>query len=69
MLKKLSRSLTEDIAPLLPPKTKFTDDDAIRAFGQVWNQLIVRIKGDPWKSSAAVIEEIRRTIPNLLVDQ
>ena len=67
MLKKLNQSLTEDIAPLLPAGVKFTDDDAIAAFGRVWGELIERIPGESWKSSQAVIEEIRKTkIPALL---
>jgi hypothetical protein len=67
MIKKLNQSLTEDIAPLLPAGVSFTDDDAIAAFGRVWGQLIQRIPGEPWKSSQAVIDEIRKTkIPALL---
>lgn len=67
MLKKLNQSLTEDIAPLLPAGVSFTDADAIAAFGRVWGELIKRIPGDPWKSSQAVIDEIRKTkIPALL---
>ena len=67
MLQKLNQSLTEDIAPLLPAGVNFTGDDAIAAFNRVWGELIRRIPGDPWKSSAAVIEEIRGTkIPGLL---
>jgi predicted nucleotidyltransferase component of viral defense system len=67
MLKKLNQSLTEDIAPLLPAGVSFSDDDAIAAFGRVWGELIKRIPGDPWKSSQAVIEEIRKAkIPALL---
>ena len=68
MLKKLNQSLTEDIAPLLPPGVGFTDEDAITAFGKVWAELITRIPGDPWKSSDTVIEAIRKTkIPTLLI--
>ena len=60
MLEKLARSLTEDIAPLLPTGIAFTEDDAIDAFGKVWTELVVRIKGDPWKLTDKVIEELRR---------
>jgi predicted nucleotidyltransferase component of viral defense system len=68
MLKKLSQSLTEDIAPLLPAGVRFTDDDAIAAFGRVWGELIRRVAGEPWKSSQAVIEAIRKAkIPALLI--
>ena len=67
MLKKLNQSLTEDIAPLLPAGVTFTDDEAVAAFGRVWGELIGRIPGDPWKSSQAVIEAIRKMkIPALL---
>jgi predicted nucleotidyltransferase component of viral defense system len=48
MLTKLGRSLTEDISPLLPAGTTF--NDAITAFGvafgDVWFELIARIKGE-----------------------
>ena len=67
MLEKLDRSLTEDIAPLLPADIQFNDDDAMYAFGNVWRELIARIKGDSWKLSGQVIDELRRDkIPNLL---
>lgn len=67
MLKKLNRSLTEEIAPLLPAGLIFDDDTAIAAFGRVWGDLIGRIPGDPWKSSKMVIEAIRKAkIPSLL---
>jgi hypothetical protein len=67
MLKKLNQSLTEDIGPLLPAGISFTDDDAIAAFGKVWGELIRRIPGEPWKSSQAIILEIRKKkIPMLL---
>lgn len=67
MLKKLNQSLTEDMGPLLPAGVNFTDDDAIAAFGRVWRELIRRIPGDPWKSSKAVIDQIRKAkIPALL---
>jgi predicted nucleotidyltransferase component of viral defense system len=67
MLEKLARSLTEDIAPLLPAGVPFEDHDAARAFEQVWTQLIARIKGDPWKMTGAVISELRKArYPDLL---
>lgn len=67
MLEKLNRSLTEDIAPLLPAGVAFTDDHAIAAFGKVWFELISHIKGDPWKLSAKTIERIREVkIPTFL---
>jgi hypothetical protein len=67
MLKKMNKSLTEDIVPLLPPGVIFDEDAAIKAFGRIWGELISRIPGDSWKSSQTVIEAIRKTkIPALL---
>jgi len=67
MLKKLNRSLSEDIAPLLPVGVEFDDDAAIVAFGRIWSELIGRIPGNSWKSTKTVIEAIRRSkIPTLL---
>jgi predicted nucleotidyltransferase component of viral defense system len=69
MLGKLNQSLTEDIAPLLPPGVTFSDADGIAAFGRVWEELVKRIKGNPWKSSNAAIAKIREAkIPDLLKD-
>lgn len=59
MLQKLTRSLTEDIAPLLPAGIRFDDADAIRAFERVWRELIARIKGNPWKLTEKALEELR----------
>jgi hypothetical protein len=67
MLKKLSGSLTEDIAPLLPAGISFTDDDAIVAFGRVWRELIALIPGEPWKRSDEIIEKVREKIPKLML--
>jgi len=67
MLEKLARSLTEDIAPLLPTGVTFTEDDAIAAFGKVWTELVARIKGDPWKLTDKVVQQLRqKKYPNLL---
>lgn len=67
MLEKLTRSLTEDIAPLLPAGIRFNDDDALQAFEQVWRGLIARIKGDAWKLTGKAIEEMRqKKYPDLL---
>ncbi len=67
MLEKLRRSLTEDIAPLLPAGVQFNDDDAMAAFNNVWTELIARIKGDPWKLSEQVIDDLRKEkMPDLL---
>ena len=67
MLEKLTRSLIEDIAPLLPAGVRFNDDDAMQAFERVWRELIVRIKGDGWKLTGKVLEELRtKKYPGLL---
>lgn len=67
MLEKLTKSLTEDIAPLLPPGIGFTDDDAIDAFGLIWKDVLPMLKGEPWKLSEKAIEQLReRRFPNLL---
>ena len=67
MLEKLTRSLTEDIAPLLPAGIRFDNTDALRAFERVWIDLVVRLRGDPWKSTDKVIAELReRGYPMLL---
>jgi hypothetical protein len=59
MLEKLTHSLTEDIAPLLPPGVHFHEDDAVAAFESIWTKLIARMKGDPWKQTDRAIEELR----------
>ena len=67
MLNKLTRSLIEDIAPLLPAGVRFNDDDAVLAFERVWRELIARIKGDPWKLTDKALEELRaKKYPGLL---
>jgi predicted nucleotidyltransferase component of viral defense system len=67
MLEKLTRSLTEDIAPLLPAGIRFAEADAIRAFERVWIELIARIGGEGWKLTEPVLEELRRRrFPGLL---
>lgn len=67
MLEKLTKSMTEDIAPLLPPGIEFADDDAVNAFGLIWRDVLPLLKGEPWKSSEKVIEHLREKMyPNLL---
>jgi predicted nucleotidyltransferase component of viral defense system len=67
MLEKLTHSLTEDIAPLLPPGVHFHEDDAVAAFESIWTTLIARMKGDPWKQTDRAIEELRqKKYPSLL---
>ena len=70
MLEKLTRSLTEDITPLLPAGVYFNDDDAIDAFGRVWSDLVVRLKGDAWKLTGKVVAELRKKgYPKLLASR
>lgn len=67
MLEKLTRSLTEDIAPLLPAGIHFDDGDAVRAFERVWRELIVRLKGEAWKLTDKALDELRANkYPGLL---
>jgi predicted nucleotidyltransferase component of viral defense system len=67
MLEKLTRSLTEDITPLLPAGIRFEEADAIRAFERVWIDLIVGIGGEGWKLAEPVLEELRvKRFPGLL---
>lgn len=67
MLEKLTRSLTEDIAPLLPVGVQFDDTDAIAAFGAIWNRLISRLQGETWKLTEDAINELRaKKYPALL---
>ena len=70
MLEKLTRSLTEDIAPLLPAGIHFREPDAIHAFERVWIALIARIGGEGWKLSESVLEEFRvKRFPGLLTSR
>lgn len=69
MLEKLTRSLTEDIAPLLPTGIRFNDNDALQAFERVWNVLIARIPGAAWKQTEQAIDSLRQVkYPGLLRD-
>ena len=68
MLEKLTRSLTEDIEPLLPPGITFHENDALTAFEHIWSELIVKFKGEPWKQTDHAIDELRqRKYPQLLI--
>lgn len=63
----LTRSLTDDIAPLLSADVTYGDAEAQEAFERVWFRLIARLSGAAWPGSERVIEEFRATsIPNLL---
>jgi predicted nucleotidyltransferase component of viral defense system len=67
MLEKLTRSLTEDVVPLLPAGVRFNDRDALDAFEWVWSELVVRLKGDGWKLTNKAITELRsKGYPSLL---
>lgn len=67
MLEKLTKSLTEDIVPLLPPGVEFSEEDAIQAFGLIWNDVLPLLKGGPWKTSQKAIEQLReKRFPDLL---
>lgn len=67
MLEKLTHSLTEDIAPLLPASVEYDADDALGAFEQVWRSLITRLQGEPWQSTDKALEELRAAkYPTLL---
>ena len=67
MLAKLTRNLTEDIAPLLPAGIRFDEADALRAFERVWVELVARLNGDPWKSTGKAVADLRELgYPTLL---
>jgi len=59
MLEKLTRSLTEDITPLLPVGIQFGELDAIHAFERVWIELIARMGGEA-KSATSLWSRIFR---------
>lgn len=70
MLAKLTRSLTDDIAPLLAAGVNYAPAEAQRAFERVWLQLIALLHGAPWQHSEAVIQELRETsYPTLLLQE
>jgi len=67
MLEKLTSSLSEDIEPLLPSGIRFSEEDAVAAFNRVWTELITNLRGEAWKLTDKVVDEIRRKkIPQLL---
>lgn len=68
MLRKLVKSLIEDVSPLLPAGVTFNEDEAVDAFGMVWTELLGRLKGESWKLSATAVEQLRQSkYPNLLL--
>jgi hypothetical protein len=66
MLDKLNRSLTEDIAPLLPAGVNFGEEQALRAFERIWLEVISRMSGEPWRLSEKNIERVRSLNPGFL---
>ena len=67
MLAKLTRSLTDDIAPLLAAGVVYGAAEAQTAFERVWFRLIVQLDGAPWHRSELVVDELRATsFPTLL---
>ena len=67
MLAKLTRSLSDDIVPLLAADVVYGAAEAQTAFERVWFRLIVQLDGAPWHRSEPVIEELRATsLPTLL---
>ena len=55
------------VEPLLPVGVRFDQAVAIDAFNGVWRQLIARMRGDAWRLSAEVIEQLRRRHIGLLL--
>lgn len=70
MLQKLTASLIEDIAPLLPTGVRYSESEAVEAFNAIWTRLIMRLKGEPWRSSGEAIAELRmKKFPGLLLNR
>lgn len=65
MLKKLSRSLTEDVGPLLPNGIGFSETDALSAFAKVWSRLIVRMRGESWRLTPQALEKVAERFPEI----
>lgn len=61
MLEKLTKNLTEDIAPLLPASVSYDQNDAIEAFNRTWRELISQIPGDSWKLSEEKITALQNS--------
>jgi hypothetical protein len=68
MLQKLTASLIEDIAPLLPTGVRYGESDAVEAFNGIWTRLVTKLKGQSWKSTADAVSKLREAkYPKLLV--
>ena len=65
MLEKLQHSLTEDIQPLLPRGVQYAESDALLAFQDIWNSLIARLDGNPFRMSESAQAEIKERFPTL----
>ena len=63
-LKKLTRSPTEDIEPLLPVGVRFDEAVATDAFNDVRSTLIARLCGDAWRLTAEVVAQLRSRHPS-----
>ena len=67
MLARLTRSLADDIAPLLAAGVVYGDAEAQLAFERVWFRLVARLHGAAWRHSDSVIAELRASLfPSLL---
>ena len=55
------------VEPLLLVGARFDQAVAIEAFNDVWRQLIARMRGDAWRLSTEVIEQLRRRHIGLLL--
>ncbi len=67
MLEKLTRSLTEDIEPLLPLGVTYNEDHALTAFNTVWFNLINHLPGEAWKRTDDIVAQLQeKKYPQLL---
>ena len=66
VLAKLNHDLVEDVAPLLPVGIEFSADMALGALQSIWTTFVVRLKGEPWRSTPHAIDDVRRTFPSFL---
>ncbi len=70
MLQKLTTSLVEDIAPLLPAGVRYDESAAVEAFNGIWTRLVAKLKGEPWKGSDEAVAELRlKRFPGLLLNE
>ncbi len=70
MLQKLTTSLVEDIAPLLPVGVRYDESEAVEAFNGIWARLVTKLKGEPWKASDEAVAELRlKRFPGVLLNE